>query len=83
MMDVSTFPGLHGSRRAALPRSFLVMPGLVPGIHVLAAIKARKAGGAGTSPAMTNVLRNPHFRGFKSLQNLDAPLLCPYTSAVP
>jgi uncharacterized membrane protein len=27
--------------------------------------------------------RNRFFRGFKTLQNLDAPLLCPYTSAVP
>src|ERR1700733_5036142 len=29
------------------------MPGLVPGIHVLAAFKPRKAWMAGTSPAMT------------------------------
>jgi hypothetical protein len=30
-----------------------VMPGLVPGIHVLAALKSRKTWMAGTSPAMT------------------------------
>jgi hypothetical protein len=29
------------------------MPGLVPGIHVFAALKIRKAWMAGTSPAMT------------------------------
>jgi hypothetical protein len=31
----------------------LVMPGLVPGIHVLFALKHRKTWMAGTSPAMT------------------------------
>ena len=31
----------------------LVMPGLVPGIHVLTNVAARKAWMAGTSPAMT------------------------------
>jgi hypothetical protein len=30
-----------------------VMPGLVPGIHVLAAVKREKTWMAGTSPAMT------------------------------
>jgi len=34
------------------PANF-VMPGLVPGIHVLAALKYRKTWMAGTSPAMT------------------------------
>jgi hypothetical protein len=32
----------------------LVMPGLVPGIHVFCGIQARKTWMAGTSPAMTN-----------------------------
>jgi hypothetical protein len=31
----------------------LIMLGLVPGIHVLAALKSRKTWMAGTSPAMT------------------------------
>jgi hypothetical protein len=30
------------------------MPGLVPGIHVFAAMQLRKTWMAGTSPAMTN-----------------------------
>jgi hypothetical protein len=33
----------------------LVMPGLVPGIHVLVALKHRKTWMAGTSPAMTKL----------------------------
>ena len=44
-------------RSAATPRVSnwlkLVMPGLVPGIHVFAAAKQRKTWMAGTSPAMT------------------------------
>jgi hypothetical protein len=32
------------------------MPGLVPGIHVLAASQLEKAWMAGTSPAMTNFM---------------------------
>jgi uncharacterized protein (DUF2237 family) len=39
------------------------MPGLVPGIHALAAINAEKAWMAGTSPAMT--LRAEHARQLK------------------
>jgi hypothetical protein len=31
----------------------IVMPGLVPGIHVLNALTTKKTGMAGTSPAMT------------------------------
>jgi hypothetical protein len=42
----------------------LVMPGLVPGIHVLFALKPRKTWMAGTSPAMT--------KKRKSLKRLDA-----------
>jgi hypothetical protein len=34
----------------------LVMPGLVPGIHGLAALAAARAWMAGTSPAMTFIL---------------------------
>jgi hypothetical protein len=34
----------------------LVMPGLVPGIHVLASFKVRTTWMAGTSPAMTKSL---------------------------
>jgi hypothetical protein len=33
--------------------STVVMPGLVPGIHVLAELKQKKTWMAGTSPAMT------------------------------
>jgi hypothetical protein len=33
----------------------LVMPGLVPGIHVLVALKPGKTWMAGTSPAMTRI----------------------------
>jgi hypothetical protein len=35
----------------------LVMPGLVPGIHVLTSVAARRTWMAGTSPAMTRRLR--------------------------
>jgi hypothetical protein len=46
------------------------MPGLVPGIHVLAALKTGKTRMAGTSPAMT---KNNHFQvGRKSMKMLDA-----------
>jgi hypothetical protein len=40
------------------------MPGLVPGIHVLASIEQRKTWMAGTSPAMTKVY---HFQVAKKL----------------
>jgi hypothetical protein len=35
------------------------MPGLVPGIHVLAAFAGRKTWMAGTSPAMTTKTQKP------------------------
>jgi len=38
-----------------------VMPGLVPGIHVLAAFEARKTWMAGTSPAMTKKMKFTRF----------------------
>jgi hypothetical protein len=37
-----------------------VMPGLVPGIHVFAALQERKSWMAGTSPAMTSHLPSQH-----------------------
>jgi hypothetical protein len=41
-------------RRWAVLRNFIaVMPGLVAGIHVFAALKSSKTWMAGTSPAMT------------------------------
>jgi hypothetical protein len=47
------------------------MPGLVPGIRVLAALKPRKTWMAGTSPAMTN--KRVIFQAVrKSLNMLDA-----------
>jgi hypothetical protein len=35
---------------------FLVMPGLVPGIHVFSIVDASKTWMAGSSPAMTKVV---------------------------
>ena len=44
----------------------LVMPGLVPGIHVLVALKHRKTWMAGTSPAMTK--KANRFQGVRKVR---------------
>jgi hypothetical protein len=42
-----------------VPANYFVMPGLVPGIHVFAAVLCLKTWMAGTSPAMTEDILLP------------------------
>jgi hypothetical protein len=55
------------------PPKQIVMPGLVPGIHVLA---ARKTWMAGTSPAMTIFIWSSDFRQISTIPRRKAPELC-------
>jgi hypothetical protein len=60
------------------------MPGLVPGIHALAFILARKAWMAGTSPAMTSFVTKtyaPYFTSGQPLSFAVGNALSPGTTA--
>jgi hypothetical protein len=56
---------IRGRRRVSFSASSLgiVVPGLVPGIHVFASKKKRKTWMAGSSPAMTGWRAHAQFRG--------------------
>jgi len=52
-MPARWYFGVNLEGRGNLPGATFVMPGLVPGIHVLAALKQERRGWPGRSPAMT------------------------------